>query len=170
MECSKDCDDILLQANTLSTYGYYLNLSDRKEEAIKAMQLGLTLFNQLDCDGTFYFDKYRVLINYADLLFSLGHTDEAIKQVSTVEKSLQEYDLQDTEVYADCVYSLGLYHLCLNDTSAVNELYDAFRIFIKLYGNQSDFVHTRAAELQSYIEMANSNIMEYEQLKQLLEE
>lgn len=170
VERSKDCDDILLQANTLSTYGYYLNLADRKEEALKVMELGLAIFNQLDDDGMFYFDKYRAIINYADMLFSLGQTDEAIKQVSDAEKSLKERDLQDTEVYADCVYSLGLYHLCLNDTSALNELYDAFRIFIKLYGNQSDFVHTRAAELQSYIEMANSNIMEYEQLKQLLGE
>lgn len=171
VERSKECDDILLQANTLSTYGYYLNLSDRKEEAIKAMRLGLAIFNQLDCDGTFYFDKYRALINYADLLFSLGHTDEAIKQVSDAEKSLQEYDLQDTVVYADCVYSLGLYHLCLGDAkSAENELCEAFRIFINLYGNQSDFIHTRAAELQSYIEMSNANITEYEPLKQLLGE
>lgn len=170
VDCSKDCDNILLQANTLNTYGYYLNLADRKEEAIKAMQLGLALFDQLDGDGTFYFDKYRAIINYADMLFSLGQTDEAILQVSAAEKSLQEMDLQDTEVYADCVYSLGLYHLCLNDASAVNELVQAFRIFIKLYGNQSDFVHTRAAELQNYIEMANSNIMEYEPLKQLLGE
>lgn len=169
VECSKNCDNILLQANTLSTYGYYLNLADQKEEALKAMQLGLALFNQLNDDGTFYFDKYRAIINYADMLFSLGQTDEAIKQVSDAEKSLKEMDLQDTEVYADCVYSLGLYHLCLGDAkSAENELCNAFRIFIKLYGNQSDFVHTRAAELQSYIEMANTNITEYEPLKQLL--
>ncbi len=171
VERSKDCDDILLQANTLSTYGYYLNLADRKEEAIKAMQLGLAIFDQLEGDGNFYFDKYRAIINYADMLFSLVQTDEAIKQVSDAEKSLKEMDLQDTEVYADCVYSLGLYHLCLGDTkSAENELCEAFRIFIKIYGNQSDFVHTRAAELQSYIEMANTNITEYEPLKQLLGE
>ncbi len=170
VERSKDCDDILLQANSLSTYGYYLNLADRKEEAIKAMQLGLALFNQLNGDGNFYFDKYRAIINYADMLFSLGQTDEAIKQVSDAEKSLKEMDLQDTEVYADCVYSLGLYHLCLNNSAAENELCDAFRIFIKLYGNQSNFVHTRAAELQSYIEMSNANITEYEPLKQLLGE
>lgn len=168
---SRDCNDILLQANTLSTYGYYLNLADQKVEALKAIQLGLALFDRLDGDGIFYFDRYRAIINYADLLFSIGNTDEAIKQVSSAEKSLKEMDLQDTEVYADCVYSLGLYHLCLgNAKSAGNELYDAFRIFIKLYGNQSDFVHTRAAELRYYIEMANTNIMEYEPLKQLLGE
>lgn len=170
VERSTDCDDVLLQANTLSTYGYYLNLAERKEEAIKAMQLGIALFDQLDGDGTFYFDKYRAIINYADMLFSLGQTDEAISQVSAAEKSLQEMDLQDTEVYADCVYSLGLYHLCLNDSSAVNELCDAFRIFIKLYGKYSDFVQTRAAELQGYIVNAHNDIMENEQLKQLLGE
>ena len=171
VDCSKNCDNnVILQANTVSTYGYYLNLADRKEEALKAMQIGLALFDQLDGDGAFYFDKYRAVINYADLLFSLGRTDKAISQVSAAEESLQEYGLQDTEVYADCIYSLGLYHLCLNDSTAGNELVSAFRIFIDLYGKDSDFVHTRAAELQGYIENAHSNIMEYEPLKQLLGE
>ncbi len=169
LECVKDCDNMLLKANTINTYGYYLNLADRKEEALKMMQAGMALLDQLD-DGTFYYDKYRAVINYADLLFSLGRTDDAISQVSAAKKSLQELDLQNTEVYADCVYSLGLYHLCMNDSSAGDEIVSAFRTFIALYGKDSDFVHTRTAELQSYIEMTNANIIEYELLKQLLGE
>ena len=167
---SQNCDDILLKANTYSTYGYYLNLADRKEEALKAMQIGLSLFDQLNGDGIFYFDKYRAVINYADLLFSLGETDEAITQVSDAESALCELELQNTEIYADCVYSLGLYHLCLNDSAAEDEIMRAFRIFIKLYGNESDFVHTRLTELRNYMENANSDIMKYEPLKQLLGE
>ena len=170
LECAKNCDNILLQANTLNTYGYYLNLADRKEDALKAMQIGLALFNQLDDDGVFYFDKCRAIVNYADLLFSLGRTDEAISQVSVAEKSLQELGLQDTEIYADCMYSLGLYHLCLNDTSAGNELVSAFRIFINLYGKHSDFVKMRALELQNYLENSDIQITENLTLKQLLGE
>ena len=170
LEYAKACDNTLLQANALNTHGYYLNLADRKEEALKMMQAGIALLDQLDDDGIFYYDKYRAVINYADLLFSLGQTDEAIRQVSAAEKSLQEYGLQDTEVYANCVYSLGLYHLCLNDTSAGDELVSAFRIFIDLYGRDSDFVQTRAAELQSYIETAHINLTDYEPLKRLLGE
>ncbi len=170
LECAKNCDNTLLQANVMNTYGYFLNLADRKEEALKAMQTGMALLEQLDDDGIFYYDKYRAIINYSDLLFSLGQTDEAIKQVSAAEKTLQELNLQKTDVYADCVYSLGLYHLCLNDTTAGDELVSAFRIFIDLYGRDSDFVHTRAAELQGYIETTHNNIMEYEPLKQLLGE
>ena len=170
VDCSKNCyNNVLLQANTVNTYGYYLNLANRKEEALKAMQIGLALFDKVD-DSVFCFDKYRAIINYADLLFSIGRTDEAISQVSSAEKSLQEYGLQNTEVFADCIYSLGLYHLCMNNSSAGNELVSAFRIFIDLYGKDSDFVHTRAAELQGYIENAHNNIMEYEPLKQLLGE
>ena len=170
LEYAKACDNTLLQANALNTYGYYLNLADRKEEALKMMQAGIALLDQLDDDGIFYYDKYRAVINYADLLFSLGQTDEAIQQVSAAISSLRELELQDTEVYANCVYSLGLYHLCLNDTSAGDELVSAFRIFIDLYGRNSDFVQTRAAELQGYIETANNKIMEYEPLKRLLGE
>ena len=170
LEYAKACDNTLLQANALNTYGYYLNLAERKEEALKMMQAGIALLNQLDDDGIFYYDKYRAVINYADLLFSLGYTDEAIMQVSATVSSLRELELQDTEVYADCIYSLGLYHLCLNDTSAGDELVSAFRIFIDLYGRDSDFVQTRAAEVQGYIETAHNNIMEYEPLKQLLGE
>lgn len=170
VECSKNCDNTLLQANTVNTFGYYLNLADRKEEALKAMQTGMALFDRLDDDGAFYYDKYRAVINYADLLFSLGYTDEAIQQVSAAVSSLRELELQDTEVYADCIYSLGLYHLCLNDTSAGDELVSAFRIFIDLYGRDSDFVQTRVAELQSYIETAHINLTDYEPLKQLLGE
>ncbi len=154
----------------MNTYGYYLNLANRKEDARKAMQTGLALFDQLDGDGVFYFDKYRALINYADLLFSLGQTDEAIRRVSAAKIELQDKNLMETEVYADCCYALGLYHLCQNDTSAGDELLSAFRVFIDLYGRDSDFVQTRAAELQGYIENAHSNIMEYEPLKRLLGE
>ena len=167
---SQECDDIMLQANTVNTYGYYLNLADRKEEALKAMQTGMALLSKLDDDGTFYFDKYRAIINYADLLFSLGQTDEAISRVSAAKIKLQDKNLTETEVYADCCYALGLYHLCLNDTSAGNDLVSAFRIFIDLYGRTSDFVQTRAAELQGYIENDHNGIMEYEPLKQLLGE
>ena len=170
LEYAKDCDNTLLQANALNPYGYYLNLADRKEEALKMMQAGMALLDQLDDDGIFYYDKYRAVINYADLLFSIGQTDKAIQQVSAAESTLHELELQDTEVYADCVYSLGLYHLCLNDTSAGDELVSAFRIFIDLYGSESYFVQTRAAELQGYIETAHNNIMEYEPLKRLLGE
>ena len=170
LEYAKACDNTLLQANALNTHGYYLNLADRKEEALKMMQAGIALLDQLDDDGIFYYDKYRAVINYADLLFSLGQTDEAIQQVSAAEKSLQEYGLQDTEVYANCVYSLGLYHLCLNDTSAGDELVSAFRIFIDLYGRDSDFVKVRAAEVRGYIENAHNSIIQNDQLKQLLGE
>ena len=170
LEYAKACDNTLLQANVLNTYGYYLNLADRKEKALKMMQAGIALLDQLDDDGTFYYDKYRAVINYADLLFSLGQTDEAIQQVSAAVSSLGELELQDTEIYADCLYTLGLYHVCLNDTSAGNELVGAFRIFIDLYGRDSDFVQTRAAEVQGYIETAHNNIMGYEPLKQLLGE
>ena len=170
VECSKNCDNTLLQANTVNTFGYYLNLADRKEEALKMMQAGIALLDQLDDDGTFYYDKYRAIINYADLLFFLGYTDEAIQQVSSAEKSLQEYGLQNTEIYADCLYTLGLYHVCLNDTSAGNELVGAFSTFIDIYGRDSDFVQARAAELQSYIETAHINLTDYEPLKQLLGE
>lgn len=134
------------------------------------MQSGLALFDQLDRDGTFYFDKYRAIINYADLLFALGRTDEAIKQVSDAENVLKDYGFTETEVYAVCLYSLGLYHVCLNDVKAGNELLNAFRIFIDIYGRHSEYVQNKAAELQRYIEMANFNTMECEPLKQLLGE
>lgn len=171
VDCSKNCDNnVLLQANTVNTYGYYLNLADRKEEALKAMQAGMALLSKLDADGVFYFDKYRAIINYADLLFSLGQTDEAIKQVSSAEKSLQGLGLHDTEIYADCLYSLGLYHVCLNDTSAGNELISAFRTFIDIYGRDPDFVQARAAEVRGYIENAHNSIIQNDQLRQLLGE
>ena len=130
----------------------------------------MALLSKLDDDGTFYFDKYRAIINYADLLFSLGQTDEAIRKVSAAKKSLQESGLQDTEIYADCLYSLGLYHVCLNDTSAGDELVSAFRIFFDLYGRDSDFVQARIAEVRGYIENAYNSIIQNDQLKQLLGE
>lgn len=170
IECVKNCDNTLLQANTMNTYGYYLNLADRKDEALKVMQAGMALLSQLDDDGVFYFDKYRAIINYADLLFSLGQTDEAIEQVSSAEKSLWKLNMQDTEIYADCLYSLGLYHVCLNDTSAGNELIGAFRTFIDIYGRDSDFVQARAAEVRGYIENAHNSIIQNDQLRQLLGE
>ena len=169
VECSKNCDNILLQANTVSTYGYYLNLADRKEKALKAMEIGLNLFSQLD-DNVFYFDKYRAVINYADLIFSLGQSEKAINQVVSAKISLENLKLQNMEIYADCLYSLGLYHICLNDISAGDEIISSFRIFIDLYGKDSDFIQTRIAELQRYVENFNKDIIQYELLKQLLEE
>jgi tetratricopeptide (TPR) repeat protein len=166
---SLNCDDILLQANTVNTYGYYLNLSDRKEEALKAMQSGLALFEQLDGNGIFYYDKYRAIINYADLLFSLGNKDEAINLVSDTKKSLLNLDLQDTEIYADCLYSLGLYHLCLMKTdNAKDELIRAFKIFLRVHDKDSDFISAKCNELRKFAEMAKVNPQSYLNLNQLL--
>lgn len=169
MKRSQECEDILLQANTINTYGYYLNLANRKEEALKMMQVGMALFSQLDDDGTFYYDKYRAVINYADLLFAVGQQYEAIEQVNTAVKTLQEYGLEDTEIYADCMYALGLYHVCMNDNAAKNELVTAFRTFISLYGIDSDFVQTRAAELKKYSDYFNNGFEDYELLNRLIE-
>lgn len=169
-ECSKNCGNILLQANTVNTYGYYLHLADHKDDALKALKLSIALFDQLDNDGVFYFDKYRAIVNYSDLLFALGRTEEAIKQVSDAENDLKNYDFTETEIYAICLYSLGIYHVCLNDTKAENELVNAFRIFIEIYGKHSEYVHNKAAELQNYIENSDNNIMKFEPLKQLLGE
>lgn len=170
VECSKNCDNILLQANTVNTYGYYLHLADRKDDALKALELSISLFSQLDGDDVFYFDKYRAIINYSDLLFDLERTDEAIRQVSDAENDLKNYGFTETEIYAVCLYSLGLYHVWLNDTKAENELLNAFHIFINIYGKDSDYVQNKAIELQSYIENSDNNIMKFEPLKQLLGE
>ena len=165
---AKQCDDILLQANTVSTYGYYLNLADRKEEARTAMETGLALFAQLD--DAFYFDKYRAVINYSDLLFSLGDTEKALIQVSAAINALKKFEKQNTEIYGECLYSLGLYHLCLNDEKAANELYRALYFFIRIFGRDSDFVQKRLNELRDYIENFHSSIIQNDRLMQLLGE
>ena len=90
--------------------------------------------------------------------------------MSDAENVLKDYGFTETEVYAVCLYSLGLYHVCLNDAKAGNELLNAFRIFIDIYGRHSEYVQNEAAELQSYIENADNNIMKFEPLKQLLGE
>lgn len=165
VESSKSCDDVILQANTVSTYGYYLNLADRKEEALKAMELGLTLFSQTEGDGVFYFDKYRAVINYCDLLFSVGNTAEAVKYISAAVDSLEKLGLNDAEIYAECLYSLGLFHLCMNDTeNSEKELVRAFQIYLKIHDRDSEFIQYRLSELKRYMETAGTEFTAIQQL------
>ena len=56
-ECAKNCDNTLLQANTMASYAYFLDLENRKEEALEMMKAGITLLCQLEGDGKFYYDK-----------------------------------------------------------------------------------------------------------------
>ena len=165
---AKQCDDILLQANTVSTYGYYLNLADRKEKARTAMETGLALFAQLD--DAFNFDRYRAVINYSDLMFSLGDTEKALIHVSAAINSLKKSEKQNTEIYGECLYSLGIYHLCLNDEKAANELYRALYFFIRIFGRDSDFVQKRVSEIQNYLIYSDDSSDDFTKLLQLLEE
>ncbi|MGN0630468.1 MAG: hypothetical protein ACI4JN_03985 [Ruminococcus sp.] len=165
VECSKNCDNTLLKANTMSTYGYYLNLADRKEEALKAMELGLSLFSQTEGNGVFYFDKYRAVINYSDLLFSVGNTAEAVKYISSAVDSLEKLGLNDAEIYAECLYSLGLFHLCMNETcSSEKELVRAFQIYLKIHDKDSEFIQYRLSELKRYMETADTEFTAIQQL------
>ena len=109
-------------------------------------------------------------IGYAKMLFLSGKTDEALKQISAAESYLRESNLINTEVYADCIYSLGLYRFWLNDTSDGDEFVRAFRIYIDLYGKDSYFVQKRLNELRDYIENFHSSIIQNDRLLQLLEE
>ncbi|MBR3043764.1 MAG: tetratricopeptide repeat protein [Oscillospiraceae bacterium] len=163
------CNDTLLQANVLSTYGFCLHHVNRKEEALKVLEQSLALFGLLDGDGVFYFDKYRAMITFADVLFTLGRTDEAVALVSIAERSLQEMNLTHISVYADCKFSLGIYHLCLHNAAAADDLVCAFRILIDLYGTESDLVRLRRGEAQKYIAQTGFDLTKYAPLMQLLE-
>lgn len=161
--------DSLLQANSLSTYGYFLILVNRKPEALKALEQSAAMFQKIEADGVFTYDKYRTTIIYADLLFSLGQYDAAVKLVSSAESTLNELQLDHTGVYANCKFTLGIYRLCLHDAAAADDLVCAFRILIDLYGSESDLVRLRRGEAQKYIAQTGFDLTKYAPLVQLLE-
>ncbi|MCR4760549.1 MAG: ATP-binding protein [Oscillospiraceae bacterium] len=161
--------DTLLQANALSTYGYFLALNNRQTEALKASEQSLALFKELEAEGVFSFDKYRTTIIYADLLFSTGRFQEAVKLLSAAESELIAKQFDHTAVYANCKFSLAVYHLALHDAAAANDLVCAFRILIDLYGAESDLVRLRRGEAQKYIAQTGFDLTKYAPLMQLLE-
>ena len=161
--------DSLLQANSLSTYGYFLILVNRKPEALKALEQSAAMFQKIEADGVFTYDKYRTTIIYADLLFSLGQHDAAVKLVSSAESTLNELQLDHTGVYANCKFTLGIYRLCLHDAAAADDLVCAFRILIDLYGADSDIVKLRKAEAKQYIKQTGFDLTQGASLLQLLE-
>lgn len=161
--------DTLLQANSLSTYGYFLILVNRKQDALKTLEQSVALFQKIEADGVFTYDKYRTTIIYADLLFSLGQHDAAVKLVSSAESTLNELQLDHTGVYANCKFTLGIYRLCLHDAAAADDLVCAFRILIDLYGSESDLVRLRRGEAQRYIAQTGFDLTKYAPLVQLLE-
>ncbi|MBQ9905937.1 MAG: tetratricopeptide repeat protein [Oscillospiraceae bacterium] len=161
--------DLLLQANALSTYGYFLILVNRKQEALKALEQSAALFQKIEADGVFTYDKYRTTIIYANLLFSLGQYDAAVKLVSSAESTLNEMQLDHTAVYANCKFTRGIYRLCLHDAAAADDLVCAFRILIDLYGSASDLVRLRRGEAQKYIAQTGFDLTKYAPLVQLLE-
>lgn len=161
--------DSLLQANSLSTYGYFLILVNRKQEALKALEQSAAIFQKIEADGVFTYDKYRTTIIYADLLFSLGQYDVAVKLVSSSESTLNDMQLDHTAIYANCKFTLGIYRLCLHDAAAADDLVCAFRILIDLYGTESDLVRLRRGEAQKYIAQTGFDLTKYAPLVQLLE-
>ncbi len=162
--------DKLLQANALSTHGYLLALNNRQPEALKASEQSLALFKELEADGVFSFDKYRTTIIYADLLFSTGRFQEAVKLVLAAESELNAKQFDHTSVYANCKFSLAVYHLALHDASAADELVCAFRILIDLYGAESDLVRIRRTEAKQYIAQTRFDLTKNARLLQLLGE
>ena len=161
--------DTLLQANALSTCGYFLALNNRQPEALKATEQSLALFRELEAEGVFSFDKYRTTTIYADLLFSAGRFQEAVKLLSAAESELNAKQFDHTAVYANCKFSLAVYHLALHDAAAADELVCAFRILIDLYGAESDLVRIRRAEAKQYIAQTRFDLTKNAPLMQLLE-
>ncbi len=161
--------DTLLQANSLSTYGYFLILVNRKQDALKAMEQSVALFQKIEADGVFTYDQYRTTIIYADLLFSLGQFNTAVNLVSSAVTKLRELQLVHTAVYAGCRFALGIYRLCLHNAAAADDLVCAFRILIDLYGADSDIVKLRKAEAKQYIKQTGFDLTQGASLLQLLE-
>ena len=167
--CAMQCSDTLLQATMLSTYGYCLYHENREAEALQVLEQSVTLFEQLDDDKVFCSAKYFAINHYADLLFSLGRADEAIRQVLSAKQSLEQKKLTNIATYAECEYSLGKYYLWRHDASAVNELVDAFRIMIDIYGIDSDWVQIKRAAVMEWIADSHSDFSQYASLTKLLE-
>ena len=161
--------DSLLQANSLSTYGYFLILVNRKQDALKTLEQSVALFQKIEADGVFTYDQYRTTIIYADLLFSLGQFNTAVNLVSSAVTKLRELQLVHTAVYAGCRFALGIYHLCLHDAAAADDLVCAFRILIDLYGAESDLVRLRRGEAKKYIAQTRFDLTKNAPLMQLLE-
>lgn len=117
----------------------------------------------------FSFDKYRTTTIYADLLFSAGRFQEAVKLLSAAESELNAKQFDHTAVYANCKFSLAVYHLALHDAAAADELVCAFRILIDLYGAESDLVRIRRTEAKQYIAQTRFDLTKNAPLMQLLE-
>lgn len=161
--------DTMLRANMLSSYGYCLRLMKRHSEALQVLEQSIALFHQLETEKIATYNKYRTIFNYANLLFQQGRTSEAIRQVLLAENELSERQFTSSAMYAECLYTLGLFHLKLHDPSAEREVFGAFRILIGIYGKDSDLVQSKYQRFQQYLGEVNSNINQYASLTKLLE-
>ena len=164
IECFDNCNDTVLKANILSNYGALLNSENRIDEAAKYIKEAVDLFAQLDESKEFLFDKYRTIINYANIILGYGKVSESIALITAAEKKLREYGLQGTDVYAKCLISDCFCKLCIGDRSAAVSLYKGLTLMIRLYGKDSHYVNDVVGSIQPFLPL----LLRYSPLKELL--
>lgn len=165
---SRDCNDILLRAETLCIYGCYLIDADRKKDAETVLEQSITLFNQQPVNDAICIGKCNAITSYAKLLLSASKSEDAINMLTEAVELLDDRNLTNREVYADCLYMLGICHIAKkNDSTAKTDLSSAFDFYLHCYDRQSDMIQSKLDELMELAVAYDSDIMETEPLRKL---
>jgi len=167
-------DDDRLKAEAAGNYAYYLfesRMRDNVPAAHDYYKKSIELYEQLDLDEGGQLDKCKVIARYAYMLLMTDHTDDALAEATRAVKGIHELHITSCETYADALYVLGLCHILKKeDKFAKIELDKAFRIYLRRYKRESDFIESKLDWVFNFALDVNSDIMETVPLKYLFDD
>ena len=167
----KDTDATLLKAEIFSDYGDYLDMSgigENVQPALEYMKQGIEYYDQLELDAGKMIEKCYVLCNYASLLHNTLQDKEALDTIYKAITILQGLDMCNTELYADCLYELGLSCIAIhNFTEASNVLYIAFSLYLRWHEMDSEFFIAKQSRAWEHAAFYNSDMFQKEPLCRL---
>ena len=167
-------DDNRLKAEAAGNYAYYLfesHIKDNVPAAHDYYKKSIELYEQLDLDEGGQLDKCKVIARYAYMLLMTDHTDDALAEATRAVKGIHELHITSCETYADALYVLGLCHILKRDDKfAKIELDRAFRIYLRRYKRESDFIESKLDWVFNFALDVSSDIMETTPLKYLFDD
>lgn len=143
-------EDLLLTANIFANAGYYQHLNNQLDSAEKYMLTAMDYFSRISDDNTVYFDKFRFIQNYCNLLGAKGEHKKAIELLEKIKAEADSKFEKENILTANILFDIGILWLIINDIQNARWNFEEAFSMYKDLGVSRSFLEEKADIIRSY--------------------
>lgn len=143
-------EDLLLTANIFANAGYYQHLNNQLDSAEKYMLTAMDYFSRISDDNTVYFDKFRFIQNYCNLLGAKGEHKKAIELLEKIKAEADSKFEKENILTANILFDIGILWLIINDIQNARWNFEEAFSMYKDLGVSRSFLEEKADIIRNY--------------------